>query len=88
MKARELVGGDPGWCQADDAQSRVVGRGHQGGAVAFLLLSFFWTSQVIINVVHVSVSGVVGTYYRHRFKFTLFPCKSSILSGTRSTGSA
>lgn len=28
-----------------------------------LLLSFFWTSQVIKNVVHMTVSGVVATWY-------------------------
>ncbi len=35
-----------------------------GGVVAFLfLLSFYWTHQVMKNVVRVSVSGVVGTWW-------------------------
>jgi len=35
-----------------------------GGVVAFLfLLSFYWTHQVMKNLVRVSVSGVVGTWW-------------------------
>jgi len=30
---------------------------------AFLILSFYWTTQVIKNVVHVTVSGTVATWY-------------------------
>jgi hypothetical protein len=32
-------------------------------ASAFLIFSFYWTFEVIKNVVHVSVSGVVATWY-------------------------
>mmetsp|Transcript_15715 Transcript_15715/g.36096 ORF Transcript_15715/g.36096 Transcript_15715/m.36096 type:complete len:549 (-) Transcript_15715:393-2039(-) len=32
-------------------------------AVAFLVLSFYWTIQVFQNVLHVTVSGVVGTWW-------------------------
>jgi hypothetical protein len=36
------------------------------GAIAvllFLLFSFYWTTQIISNVVHVTVSGLVATFY-------------------------
>merc|ERR1712125_7697 len=29
----------------------------------FLLLSLYWTQQVIMNTVHVTISGVVGTWW-------------------------
>jgi len=35
----------------------------QGAAVFFLLLSFYWTTQVIKNVVHVTVSGSFASWY-------------------------
>jgi len=35
----------------------------QGAAVFFLLLSFYWTTQVIKNIVHVTVSGLIATVY-------------------------
>ena len=34
-----------------------------GGLVIFLLFSFFWTNQVLKNIVSVTVSGVVATFY-------------------------
>lgn len=33
------------------------------GLFVFLLLSYYWTTQVIKNVVHVTVSGVFATWY-------------------------
>lgn len=39
------------------------GDGAIGGTYFMLLISFFWTLQVIKNVVHVTVAGVVGTFY-------------------------
>jgi len=32
-------------------------------AFILLLLSYFWTSQVLQNVIHVTVSGVIGTWW-------------------------
>jgi len=34
-----------------------------GGIIALFLLALFWTQQVIKNVIHVTVSGVVGTWW-------------------------
>lgn len=34
-----------------------------GGLVVAFLLSFYWTSEVFRNVLHVTVAGVVGTFY-------------------------
>jgi len=31
--------------------------------LVFMTFSFYWTSQVISNVVHVTISGTVATYY-------------------------
>jgi Plasma-membrane choline transporter len=36
--------------------------------VIFLVISYHWTSQVLKNILHVTVSGVVGTWYVHIFK--------------------
>eukprot|EP00934_Nitzschia_sp_Nitz4_P001440 Nitzschia sp. Nitz4//scaffold253_size28098//9209//15122//NITZ4_008141-RA/size28098-processed-gene-0.22-mRNA-1//1//CDS//3329544300//1440//frame0 len=37
---------------------------HINAAIFFLLLiSYFWTSQVLQNILHVTVSGVVGTWW-------------------------
>lgn len=35
-------------------------------AVFFLLLSFYWTMEVIRNIVHVTTAGTVATYYFQR----------------------
>jgi hypothetical protein len=37
--------------------------GINGGYMALLLLSFFWTQQVIQNTIHVSVAGTVATWW-------------------------
>ncbi|KAG7359953.1 plasma-membrane choline transporter family protein [Nitzschia inconspicua] len=34
-----------------------------GGLVFLFLVSFFWTAQVVKNVVHVTVAGTVGTWW-------------------------
>eukprot|EP00026_Physarum_polycephalum_P006629 Phypoly_transcript_06679.p1 GENE.Phypoly_transcript_06679~~Phypoly_transcript_06679.p1 ORF type:complete len:540 (+),score=92.81 Phypoly_transcript_06679:76-1695(+) len=45
----------------------VVVQRYAGGSAAvlsiFLIFSFYWTSQVIKNVVHVTASGLVATWY-------------------------
>lgn len=33
------------------------------GYLFLLLVSFYWTQQVLVNIVHVTVSGVVGTWW-------------------------
>jgi hypothetical protein len=33
------------------------------GWIAFFILSFYWTAHVIKNMLHVTVSGLVGTWY-------------------------
>jgi hypothetical protein len=38
-------------------------QGNQGFVYFIFLVSFYWSSQVIKNVVHVTVSGVLGTWY-------------------------
>jgi len=43
--------------------NRLQNSGNVGVAAFFLLLSFYWTSQVIKNVVHVTVSGVFASWY-------------------------
>lgn len=37
--------------------------GTAGNLVFFLVFSYYWTSQVISNVVHVTISGLVGSWY-------------------------
>ena len=32
-------------------------------SIVFLILSFYWTTQVLQNILHVTVSGVVGTWW-------------------------
>ena len=32
-------------------------------SITFLILSFYWTTQVLQNILHVTVSGVVGTWW-------------------------
>jgi len=39
------------------------GQNTQGVAYFFLLISFYWTSQVIKNVVHVTTAGTFATWY-------------------------
>jgi len=39
------------------------GQNTQGVAYFFLLVSFYWTSQVIKNVVHVTTAGTFATWY-------------------------
>lgn len=34
-----------------------------GGVIALFLLAFYWTQQVIKNVIHVTVAGVVGSWW-------------------------
>jgi hypothetical protein len=51
-----LVLGD---CDASGNCSRQV----SGIIIFLLLLSYYWTMQVITNVVHVTVSGTVGTWW-------------------------
>jgi len=42
---------------------RLPSNGSSAGAFVFLIFSFYWTFEVIKNVVHVSVSGTVATWY-------------------------
>lgn len=49
---------------ADDASTTTTCTAHfHGGLFVLLLLSLFWTIQVSQNVVHVTVSGTVGTWW-------------------------
>jgi hypothetical protein len=41
-----------------------------GGLIFLFLVSFFWTAQVVKNVVHVTVAGTVGTWW-------LFPLEAN-----------
>lgn len=34
-----------------------------GGVIAIFLLAFYWTQQVIKNIIHVTVAGVVGSWW-------------------------
>jgi hypothetical protein len=48
-----------GDCQADGTCNNDI----NGGVVFLFLVSYFWTSQVIKNVVHTTVAGTVGTFW-------------------------
>jgi hypothetical protein len=46
-----------------DAQARACEKEANGLVVFLLLMSYYWTYQVIRNTVHVTVAGVVGTWW-------------------------
>ena len=46
-----------------DAQGQCQNTGSSGFLTFLFLVSFFWTSQVLKNVVHVTVAGTVGTWW-------------------------
>jgi len=43
--------------------TQTFGDNTASGLLVFLIFSFYWTTQVIRNVVHVTVSGAVATWY-------------------------
>ena len=45
-------------CESGECTSHV-----NGGVILLFLTSFFWTGQVLKNVLHVVVAGVVGTWF-------------------------
>lgn len=66
-------------------------KGINEGLIFFMLVSLFWSQQVISNLVHVSVAGVVGTWWFAHEEASSF-CSSAVTdsflrSATTSFGS-
>jgi hypothetical protein len=50
-------------CDEYDSSKTCISMHYNTVVVALLLLSFYWTHQVILNIVHVTVAGVVATFW-------------------------
>eukprot|EP00537_Pseudo-nitzschia_pungens_P004442 CAMPEP_0172363510 /NCGR_PEP_ID=MMETSP1060-20121228/6849_1 /TAXON_ID=37318 /ORGANISM="Pseudo-nitzschia pungens, Strain cf. cingulata" /LENGTH=556 /DNA_ID=CAMNT_0013086261 /DNA_START=178 /DNA_END=1848 /DNA_ORIENTATION=+ len=63
----ELVHFSPSWtrdCSVDETGELVCHMTTRGNFIALgMLLSFFWTNQVLNNIFHTTIAGVVGTWW-------------------------
>jgi len=51
-------------------------------AITYVVLSMYWTQQVVLNVVHVTISGVVGEWYFRQLAMSRSPTLGSLKRAT------